>query len=147
MSCLKIQVRYHLVKRRFCRAHLYILVSFSPLESALTFWACWHENSEKVSWRKKLDQHPYSHVITGNKSTQWWEQLITVPPTGISRVSKQMLEPWAANTSQTCTRQQTCRAAVVAAAAAAAAAGNSLHPQLSQDLIVTGMSLCLLPPF
>lgn len=109
-----------------------------PVDSHfVTFCVCWHEACQNILG----DQHPHTHMFCGNKNWLARKKKKKGKPStsevNLDRSpSHQSIHiSRAGNTSQTWTGTQTCRAAVA----------ETLHPQLSQDLIVTGMWLCLLP--
>lgn len=105
---LKIQVKHYLVKRRFCRAQIYLsiyprLETTNPdCQSAMTFWACWHEHiGRTVGGEKTWSPTPTFTCFLATKGG--WQSTAAnyCPSQSDHQGETQMSKQWAANTSPT----------------------------------------------
>lgn len=98
----------------------------------LTFWARWHGRWTSSTWSPTPT---FVNVFSKQKAGCQNTLPITVPPIMPFRSAGwHSVQAWAASTKPVEQQQQQ-----------QDGGAHTLHPQLSQDLIVTGMSLCLLP--
>lgn len=106
-------------------------IGFKNTQAVLTFWARWHGRWTSSTWSPTPT---FVNVFSKQKAGCQNTLPITVPPIMPFRSAGwHSVQAWAASTKPVEQQQQQDGGA------------HTLHPQLSQELIVTGMSLCLLP--